>query len=155
MDDAVASLRRAIDLNPSFPVAYNQMVSALIRVGRPREAVDWIKPLDRISPNDPFRGYYCCVRSLAWFFPNDDAAAIENAETSLAAHLRWFDSELVLAAASQRAGDVQKARDAGRRLVEARGVLTPEQLRNVMRLKREADFNEIVTQLRKVGFVSA
>ena len=61
----------------------------------------------------------------------------------------------MLAAASQRTGDVQKAGDAGRRLVEARGVLTPEQLRNVMRLKREADFNEIVTQLRKVGFVSA
>ena len=155
LEDAVNNLRKAVDLNPSFPVAYNQLVSALTHAGRPREAIGWIEPLDEISPNDPFRGYYRCVRGLTWFFLKDDQAAIVNAEDSLAMHPGWFLSELVLAAASQRAGDLRRATEAGHRLREAHGTLSPAQLRGVIRLKRETDFSEILGRLTDVGFVTA
>lgn len=47
-DRAVTTLRRSIDLNPSFPTSYNQLISCLTRAGRPRDAAE----LDRTARSD-------------------------------------------------------------------------------------------------------
>jgi pentatricopeptide repeat protein len=153
LDPAVKSIRLAIDLNPSFPVSYNQLISALTRTGQPREALDWIERLDEVSPSDPFRGFYCCVRALTWFFLNNDYAAIANAEESLAAHPGWLGSEIVLAAAACRAGDKRKAAVVAQELIASRGAVTFEQFRAFFRVEREADLHAVADPLRSLGFI--
>ena len=76
-DRASVSLRRSLDLNPSFPATYNQISSCLTYNGKPHEALDYFEPLDRISPNDPYVGYYHCVRAATYFSLGDDVAAIK------------------------------------------------------------------------------
>ena len=155
LDCALTSLRRAIDTNPSFPIAYNQMSSCLTSAGRPNEALQWIAPLNRISPNDPMRGFYGCVRALTWFFLGDDDAAIENAEISLDHHPGWATSELILAAASHRSGQLDKATSSAARFVQANGSMSIEDLRQFFNLKRETDLHSIAQQLNPLGVVSS
>lgn len=153
LDDAVINIRRAIDLNPSFPVAYNQLISALTRSGQPRGALNWIERLDEVSPSDPFRGFYCCVRALTWYFLENDAAAITNAEESLATHPGWLASEIVLAAASLRAGNHSKAAEVAKRLIASRGTMTSKQFQASFRVKRETDLQAVAEPLRSLSFI--
>jgi tetratricopeptide (TPR) repeat protein len=152
-DLAMISLRRSIDANPSFPIAYNQMTSCLTAAGRPNEALQYISSLNRISPSDPMQGFYGCVRAMTWFFLRQDGAAIENAELSLSHHPGWAASELLLAAASHRVGELEQARAAGRRFVEANGQMSLVDLREFFGLRREADLHMIASQLTPLGVV--
>ena len=151
---AAATLRQSIDLNPSFPTSYNQLISCLTRAGLPRDALEWIEPLDRISPSDVFRGYYCCVRSLTWFYLGDDERAVANAEESLRAHAGWLSSELLLIAASRRMGDRKTSDAAANRLLAARGPISREQLHDVFPMRREADFDTMANQLAGAGILT-
>jgi DNA-binding SARP family transcriptional activator len=150
-DRSVTSLRRAIDLNPSFAPAYNQITSGLTLSGRSSEAVDYIGSLDRISPHDAFRGYYQCVRALTYFMVGNDGAAIENAQASLAGHPIWLSSELVLLAASQRAGEVATTEKAMISFRKNHGKVTIEKLREDFPFRHDSDFQVLGHQLRAAG----
>ncbi|MCH8996784.1 MAG: hypothetical protein IID48_00785 [Proteobacteria bacterium] len=153
LDGATISLRRAIDLNPSFPVSYNQLISCLTNAGRPYDALGYIEPLDRISPNDPFHGFYRCIRALTYFFVGDDAAAIECAEASLSYHPVWLASEVVLIAASQRSGRRAEAARAAGRFRSNHGAMTAGALKRQFILKHERDFAMLEEQLRAAGLL--
>lgn len=153
-EKASTSLRHSIDLNPSFPTSYNQLISCLTRLGRPTEALSWVKPLDTVSPNDVFRGYYCCVRALTWFFLGNDDEAIANAQESLQAHEGWLSSELVLIAACRRKGDIAGARVVAQRVRQARGTISREKLFQVFPMRRQGDFDTIARQLSSVGLLT-
>ena len=150
-DGAIESLRRAIDANPSFPVSYNQLISCLTLAGRPHDALSYVEPLDRISPNDPFLGFYRCVRALTYFFVGDDAAAIENAELSLVHHPGWMPSEVVLIASTQRAGMKAEAAAAVRNFQSNHGALTTAEARRLLNFRYERDFQVFGRQLRAAG----
>jgi pentatricopeptide repeat protein len=150
-EGAITALRRSIDLNPSFPTSYNQLVACLTRAGRPRDALGWIKQLDRISPSDVYRGYYCCVRALTYFCLRNDEAAIVSADESLRAHPGWLSSELLLIAASRRQGDRKRAEEASARLVAARGKISRSQLRELYTMRRANDFEALAKALADAG----
>ena len=150
-ENSAISLRRGIGLNPSFPSTYNQLISCLTFGGKPREALDFIEPLDRISPSDPFAGYYRCVRALTYFSLDDDAAAISNAKASLADHPVWLLSELVLIAASQRSGQTSEIPG----LIKAFHHNYPKaniaNLRNQVIFRDDRDYEVIAAPLREAG----
>jgi DNA-binding SARP family transcriptional activator len=153
-ETSTASLRRAIDSNPSFPVAYNQLASCLSLGGRPGEALEWVERLQEISPSDPLRGFYGCVRAIAHYLLGDDVAAIENAELSVAEHPGWLTSELILAAACYRAGRCVEARSVAGRIAARYPSLTRDTVDNVFRPKRETDLCLIVDPLVALGVVA-
>lgn len=150
-DGSISSLRRAIDLNPSFPVSYNQMISSLTNAGRPHDALNYIEPLDRISPNDPFQGYYRCVRALTYFFTGDDKAAIWNAELSLARHPVWLTSEAILIAANQRLGCKAETAQAVKSFLLNHDGITGQSLRDSFYFKYDRDFSTLNEQLYAAG----
>jgi hypothetical protein len=113
-----------------------------------------VKPLDTVSPNDVFRGYYCCVRALTWFFLGNDDEAIANAQESLQAHEGWLSSELVLIAACRRKGDIAGARVVAQRVIQARGTISREKLFQVFPKRRQGDFDTIARQLSNVGLLT-
>lgn len=139
LEQATNRLRCAIDLNPSFPTAYNQLISGLTRAGRPNEALTYIEPLDLISPNDPFHGFYRCARALTYFFAGDDDAAIRNAELSLESHPGWFSSEVVLIVASHRRGDGAGAKQAAESFVQNHGRISVNTLNTRLKLRLDRD----------------
>jgi DNA-binding SARP family transcriptional activator/TolB-like protein len=150
-EGAIASLRRAIDTNPSYPVSYNQLISCLTTTGRPHEALSYIKPLDRISPHDPFLSFYRCVRALTYFCVGDDAAAMESARWSLAHHPIWLSSEVVFIAASQRAGMQAEAKRAMRHFKANHKGITIADVRRHMDFKHARDFLALEEQLCTAG----
>lgn len=52
-DEAVDHCRRAIELNPDYPNAYNDLGAYLIELGRPGEAITWLRRAAGFSN-------YCC-----------------------------------------------------------------------------------------------
>ena len=57
-DEARASLLRAIELNPNFGPAFNDMSYLEINAGRPDEAFAWAKRAFRLAPNLPNSHYH-------------------------------------------------------------------------------------------------
>lgn len=150
-EGAIASLRRAMDMNPSYPVSYNQLISCLNHAGRPHEALSYIAPLDRISPHDPFLSFYHCTRALTYFSVGDDAAAIESAKLSLAYHPISLSSEVLLIAASQRAGMHAETARAKQNFETHHPGLTLADIRQRIRFKHAQDFFPLEDQLRSAG----
>ena len=145
-DRAAVSLRRSLDLNPSYPATYNQISSCLTFNGKPHEAVDYFEPLDRISPDDPYVGYYHCVRASTYFSLGDDVAAIKHARISLAEHPVWLMSELLLAAASQRLGKRKTATSAVINLIHNHGNISISELKQQIPYRYDADFQILAEQ---------
>ena len=57
-ESAIVEARRAIELDPNDPIAYEAMASALIYAGRPAEAVELIKQAMRLDPRFPHEYLY-------------------------------------------------------------------------------------------------
>ncbi len=152
-DTSEQCLRRSIALNPSFPVAYNHLMHCLTRAGRAPEAQAFVAEMDRISPDDPFSGYYACIRAQTCYFLNDDRACVDHARLSLQLHSTWFISELLLVAAQQRLGWTAEARRDAERLVAKRGILTSAFLRRRAPLRLERDRLALERPLRAAGVV--
>ena len=150
-EGAITSLRRAIDMNPSYPVSYNQLISCLTTVGRPHDALSYITPLDRISPHDPFMSFYHCVRALTYFGVGDDAAAMESARLSLVHHPIWLSSEVVYIASSQRAGMQSEVERAMRGFAANHPDVTVADIRRQLSFKHECDSLILEEQLRTAG----
>jgi DNA-binding SARP family transcriptional activator len=150
-DAAEINLQRSISMNPSYPTPYNQISSCLNFNGKPRQALDYFEPLDRISPRDPYMGYYRCVRASTYFLLGDDAAAIENAQASLAEHPRWLTSEFVLAAACQRSGQRELAAATVRGMKEHHGITSIEELKPLALYRYDDDFELLAEQIAAAG----
>lgn len=153
-ENAIVSLRHAADLNPSFPTTYNQLVACLTYVGRPHDALEYVTPLDRVSPSDPFMGFYRCVRALTYFSIYDDEAAIENARVSLRHHPGWLLSELVLVAACERAGLHREALREVEAFRALYGDYSLADLRKRALFKHERDFQRLADPLRAAGLIT-
>lgn len=52
-DEAISHCRRAIELDPGYPNAYNDLGAYLIELGRPGEAIPWLRRAAGLSD-------YCC-----------------------------------------------------------------------------------------------
>jgi DNA-binding SARP family transcriptional activator len=154
LDRAAPNLRRAIDTNPSFPVSYNQLTMCLSLDGRPAEALQWASRLQDISPNDPMRGFYGCVRAVAHYLLGNYDASVENGRISLADHPVWLISELVTCAGLHRTGLMAEAYDQSDTLIRQHGHQTIDQVRNVFRLRREADLQMVLEPLSDLGVIT-
>lgn len=150
-DRSTVSLRRGLDLNPSYPATYNLISSCLTFNGKPHEALDYFEPLDRISPDDPYVSYYHCVRASAYFSVGDDVAAIKHAQNSLAEHPVWLTSELLLAAANQRLGKSESASAAITKLEHNHGNISISELKQQTPYRYDADFQILAEQLLAAG----
>jgi TolB-like protein/DNA-binding winged helix-turn-helix (wHTH) protein/Tfp pilus assembly protein PilF len=76
---AVAHLSNAIDLNPSFALAYAGLGYALACSGEPERGLQSLEQALRLSPRDPFLAYYApTVRYMALFALEryEDAVAV-------------------------------------------------------------------------------
>ncbi|NCF29931.1 MAG: tetratricopeptide repeat protein [Gammaproteobacteria bacterium] len=107
-DGAMAEAQRAVDLDPNDPNGYEAMARVLIRVGRPAEALDFIKRAEKLDP----QSRYLLRLGVAQFH-------LERYEETVATMLKYskrhtddFQPLLYLAAAYGYLGQKQNAESA-------------------------------------------
>ncbi len=88
---AEALLRRAIELNPSLPLAYAQLGGTLYLRGEPEAAIEPLMTAIRLSPNDQQLFYFRGELAASHVMLGNYTLALDEAEASLARRSAyWF-----------------------------------------------------------------
>jgi tetratricopeptide (TPR) repeat protein len=106
-DRAVASLRKAIDLDPNYADGHAFLATVLIFVGRAEEALGHVETAMRLNPHFPFWYYYALGASQFMLTRYD--AAIESFEKAIERNPAWTSTHRILVAAYGQLGMIDEA----------------------------------------------
>jgi adenylate cyclase len=107
---ALEAFVRAIDLNPSFALAYAQKADELILTGRPNEAQPLVEQAIRLSPRDPSLGIFYWFIGRAEFCAGRYDEAIPWLRKSVEVRQNIWYNRLYLASAYALRQDLDAAR---------------------------------------------
>jgi adenylate cyclase len=150
-DKAIGAFRLAIELNPSYGLAYYSLGFTLALKGEAQEAIANIDKAIRLSPHDPMIWMFLSGRALAHVCAKQYAEAVEWAQRSLQRKPDWPIAHLVLAGAYTQVDRLDEARAA----LEAALKLNPQFSLSGLRLVLSAAdpplLERIINLLRKAG----
>ena len=106
-DRAIASLRKAIALDPNYADAHAMLSNILNFVGRSEEALGQIEQAMRLNPHFPF--WYFYVLGTSQFHLTRYDAAIESFEKAIERNSAWRATHLYLVAAYGHLGMTDEA----------------------------------------------
>ncbi len=153
-DDALVSLRRAIELNPSMPVARSLLGQFLGMAGRTEEGLRELDTAIRLSPRDPqlwtFHGGKQVVLFIAERYEESREASRQalEADPESAAGTAYVN----IAATSALLGDVEEARDALAETLRVWPRMTATALRTLCASMPEASVDAAFRGLRLAGW---
>ena len=154
-DDAVSSLRKAIDLNPSFAMAYHQLGGALTFGGRAEEGIEAIATGMRMSPLDPFNAQALVWLAFAQYFTGRLADAEASARAALQQRPSYPMGLRVLAVTRAEAGALDEAKAALAESIRVEGHSSAEVFAKLLEERvpftRAADRERYFNALRKAG----
>lgn len=119
LDAAERWLARALELNPSFAMAWLGMASLHYWRGEAERALPCLDEGERLNPADPLIGIFRTMRAFCLIWTGDLAGAAEVARDGIRKEARETWSRLALAAALMAQGDAEGARAA---VAEARTI---------------------------------
>jgi TolB-like protein/DNA-binding SARP family transcriptional activator/Tfp pilus assembly protein PilF len=148
-DRAIQAARRAIDIDTNYADGHAQLATALVRAGRPEEALEAIETALRLNPQRPF--FYLNNLGSAHFMLGryDEAARIfegiiGNNPGFMAAH-RW------LAACYAHLGEQEKAEWEAGEVLTLQPDFTLREERETNAFRRKEDMERYIGGLRKAG----
>ena len=106
-DEAIAQAQRSISLDPNDENSYLAMAYVLIRAGRPKDALDFVKKAMRLDPHYP--PYYLYVLGLAHFGMEDFEEAATSFQRAFRRNPEFLLPLLYLVAAYAYLGRQQEA----------------------------------------------
>jgi TolB-like protein/Tfp pilus assembly protein PilF len=106
-DRAIASLRKAIDLDPNYADGHAFLSTVLVFVGRAEEALGHVETAMRLNPHFPFWYYYALGASQFMLTRYD--AAIESFEKAIERNPAWTSTHRILVAAYGQLGMIDEA----------------------------------------------
>lgn len=105
-------MRLCIEVNRNHAPAYFFYGLILIRLGQPRDAIEWVQRAFALSPRDPLRAVWHGVVARAYLLIGEDELAIETAQKGVASNSRHSINYAVLASAYAHQGNMEKAKAA-------------------------------------------
>lgn len=123
---AATLLRRAIELNPSLAMAYEQLATLEIMTGNPQAAIELMSMGFRLGPTDYRLFFKHGEIALAYLLVGELDEALRHAEQSIILRPAYWHAHVVRINALARAGRDAAAREAWHDLLKARPRFTPE-----------------------------
>jgi adenylate cyclase len=104
---AIASLRKAIDLDPNYADGHAFLANIMVFVGRAEEALGHVETAMRLNPHFPFWYYYAL--GISQFMLTHYDAAVESFEKAIERNPNWASSHRSLVAAYGHLGMIEEA----------------------------------------------
>ena len=117
-------MRQCIELNRNHAPAYFFSGVNLIRLGKPQEAIQWVRRAFALSPRDPLRSVWYGVIGRAQVIIAEDEHAVETALKGNAANAKHPHNYSVLASAYAHLGQMERAKTALAKYQELRPGIT-------------------------------
>jgi TolB-like protein/class 3 adenylate cyclase len=151
LDDSMAFLDRALLLNPNLAPAWYLSGWLKVYVGATDEAIERFASAIRLSPLDPFIFRMHSGMAYAHFFAGRYNEAIDWAEKAVRARPTWLTAVRGASASYALAGRLDDARKFMVRMREIDPALRLSNLKDLLPLRRAADFAKWADALRKAG----
>ncbi len=136
---ALAELRIATGLNPSFAIAYFGLANAHLLASQRAEAIASCDSAIRLSPRGPLVWAFYLVRAMSHFMSDDFESALADAQRSIRQPASTWQPHSTLVAALAHLGRLDEARAALATLLELKPDLTPQAvMRQIFPLDPEA-----------------
>jgi TolB-like protein len=151
LDDGVALIDRALQLNPNLAVGW--LYSGFVRVwrGEPEIALDHLRRAMRLSPQDPQLVQMQTATAYAYFGAGQHEEALRWAEKAFAEHPGHLPANVILAASSALVGRNDVTSKAMARLRELDPALRLSNLKHLLPVRRPEDLNSLMEGLSKAG----
>ena len=151
-EDAVANLRRAVELNPSLPVARSLLGQFLGMAGRTAEGLQELEHAIRLSPRDPQLWSFHAGRAVVLFVARRYEEARAASERALEVEPEAASALSTVAATSALLGDLPRAQAALAETLRLWPNLSVETLRAVVASVPEPAVEEYLRGLRLAGW---
>jgi adenylate cyclase len=111
-EDAVGELRKALELNPNFSLAYAWLGIIMGYAGKVEESIEALDQACRISPRDPFNAWLPVLRSIGLFTAARDAEVRDLARVTIKARPELAGAWRILTVTTAFLGELDEARRA-------------------------------------------
>jgi adenylate cyclase len=148
---AIASLERAVELDPSLAVAHGWLGDALCWAGRADEAIASVEKAMRMSPHDPLTFGFLHIMGIAHACTRRYEEAIGWLERSLQLVPSWPPTLLWATSTYAHLGRLDEARAALERLVRVWPGYSLSRAREIARGYDPVSLEAVVDGLRKAG----
>jgi adenylate cyclase len=147
---AAVSLRRALDINPSFSLAYGTLGTVLAWAGASEESIANNRRALKINPGDPLNPHRYFGLALAHYLAGRYGPAVDDAARAVQVLPDWWLGMMVYAAGLAGAGRLAEARTVVADLRRTRPDITLASLATLP-FARAADREHLAQGLRKAG----
>ena len=147
---AIVSLKRALDINPSFSLGYGTLGTVLAWGGEPDESIANNELALRINPSDPLNPHRYFGLALAHYLASRYAKALENAAPVVQVRPDWWLGLIMYVVSLAQLGRAAEARAACLDLQRAKPDMTVTSL-NALPFAKASDRDHVADGLRKAG----
>ncbi len=151
-DNAVASLNRSLEIDPSFAKSYHGLGFALALAGRADEAKQTMQKAITLSPREPMLWAFTIIYAFTCLMNGDNEEALEWAQRTLRnPKSTGYWPHAIFAAAAGNLEQIDKARQALATACKENPSLSIAFLRKNMPTKFEGGLDPYLNGLRKAG----
>lgn len=153
-DESIESLKKSIELNPCFAQAYHGLGFALALAGQLEESKLTTEKAVDLSPRDPMLWAFTIVHAFTCILDNDNEASLQwYNRTMQLPNAAGYWPHAIKAAASANLEQLEEAKKALLKALEAKPDLSIEFVTKNMPTKKTGGLDPYITGLRKAGLV--
>jgi adenylate cyclase len=149
-DRAIVALRYALDINPSFSLAYGTLGTVLAWAGEPDRSIENNLQALRINPGDPLNAHRYFGLALAHYLARCYPQALENASLAVGIRPDWWLAQIIFAATLAQLGRLAEARAACADVLRVKPDMAIAAL-DVLPFAKASDRDHVADGLRKGG----
>lgn len=151
-DNAIASLEKSIEINPSFAQSYHGLGFALALAGRLEESKKTTQKAITLSPREPMLWAFTVVHAFTCILNGDDEEALDWAQRTMQnPHAAGYWPHAIFAAAAANLDRMDEARQALAAACKEKPDLSIAFLEHNMPTKFSGGLDPYLNALRKAG----